>query len=61
MAGPMITMKSTGKKNRTIGTVSLGPKAGRLLLGLCHSHFAGLLGKHPQRLANRRAVALGLN
>src|SRR4030067_619493 len=27
MAGPKITMNSTGKKNRTIGTVSLGPKA----------------------------------
>ena len=55
-----MTTNSTGRKNRIIGTVSLGGSAGGLLLGLRHAHVAVFLRHHAQRLAERRAVALGL-
>ena len=59
-AGPRMTTNSTGRKNRIIGTVSFGGSAGGLLLGLRHAHVAVFLRHHAQRLAERRAVALGL-
>src|SRR5262249_25216202 len=52
-----MTMNSTGRKNRIIGTVSLG---GSLLLGFGHAHVAIFLCHDPHRLRHRRAVALGL-
>ena len=57
----MITAKSTGRKNRIIGTVKLGRQGCGFLLGLVHARIAALLGEHAQGLPDRRAVALGLD
>ena len=59
-AGPRITTNSTGRKNRIIGTVSLGGRRGGLLLGFGHAHVAVFLRHHAQRLGERRAVTFGL-
>ena len=55
-----MTMNSTGRKNRIIGTVSFGGKAGGLLFRLRHAHVAIFLRQHPHGGAERRAVALRL-
>ena len=51
-AGPRITMNSTGRKNRIIGTVSFGGSAGGLLLRFRHAHVAVFLRQHAQGLAS---------
>ena len=59
-AGPRMTTNSTGRKNRIIGTVSLGgsPAAFFSASDMRMSRF--FLRHHAQRLRQRRAVALRL-
>ena len=60
-AGIRITISSTGRKNRIIGTVSLGGSAAAFFSACVHALVAAFLGEDAQRLAERRAVALGLD
>ena len=61
IAGVRIAANSPGRKNRIIGTVSVGGSGGRLLLRRIHALVAAFLAQHAQRRAQRRAVALGLD
>ena len=60
IAGPMITTNRHGRKNMIIGTVSLAGSEAALRSASCMRISRFSCGGDAQRLAQRRAVFLGL-